>query len=63
MVFGAFEKYVFGPRREAQKRAEEAERRADEFDAAVKAWYERLCDAKAREETFDEPIPSVRSDD
>ena len=64
MVLGAYEKYVFGPRREAQKRAEEAEKRAEEtkkrlyeFDAAVKAWNERRLDAAAQGEPFNEPFP------
>ena len=45
MVFGAYEKYVFGPRREAIKRAKEAKERAKEAKerakevaAAWKAW-------------------------
>ena len=66
MVLGAYEKYVFGPRREAQKRAEEAEKRAEEtkkrlyeFDAAVKAWNERRLDAAAQGEPFDEPFPGA----
>ena len=53
MVIGAFEKYVFGPRREAQKRADEAENRA----AALEAWNERRLEAEARGESFDEPTP------
>ena len=64
MVLGAYEKYVFGPRREAQKRAEEAEKRAEEtkkrlyeFDAAVKAWNERRLDAEAQGKPFNEPFP------
>ena len=64
MVLGAYEKYVFGPRREAQKRAEEAEKRAEEtkkrlyeFDAAVEAWNERRLDAKAQGKPFNEPFP------
>ena len=64
MVLGAYERYVFGPRREAQKRAEEAEKRAEEtkkrlyeFDAAVKAWNERRLDAEAQGKPFNEPFP------
>ena len=64
MVLGAYEKYVFGPRREAQKRAEEAEKRAEEtkkrlyeFDTAVKAWNERRLDAEAQGKPFNEPFP------
>ena len=44
------------------KRTAEANARLFEFEAAVKAWYERLCEAKARGETFDEPLPTVRGD-
>ena len=53
MVMGAFEKYVYGPRREAIKQAEEAKKRA----TAWKAWNERRLQAEARGETFDEPSP------
>ena len=65
MVFGAFEKHVFGPRREAIKRADEAEKRAEErvkervkeVTAAGKAWNERRLQAEARGEPFNEPVP------
>ena len=65
MVFGAYEKYVFGPRREAIKRADEAEARAEErakerakeVAAAWKAWNERRLQAEARGEPFNEPFP------
>lgn len=57
MVFGAYEKYVFGPRREAIKRAKEAKERAKEVAAAWKAWNERRLQAEARGEPFDEPVP------
>ena len=57
MVFGAYEKYVFGPRREAIKRAKEAKERAKEVSAAWKAWNERRLQAEARGEPFNEPVP------
>ena len=57
MVFGAYEKYVFGPRREAIKRAKEAKKRAKEVAAAWKAWNERRLQAEARGEPFNEPVP------
>ena len=64
MVMGAFEKYVYGPRREAIKQAEEAkkqakkeaEERAKEV-AAWEAWNERRLQAEARGEPFNEPAP------
>ena len=34
MVLGAFKKYVFGPRREAQREAAEAKRRAEDAEKA-----------------------------
>ena len=45
MVLGAYEKYVFGPRREAQKRAEEAEKRAEE----TKKWSTTITLAALRQ--------------
>ena len=67
MVLGAYEKYVFGPRREAQKRAAEAKKRAEEAKRKLKeaekkgeeirAWDERRLDAAAQGEPFDEPFP------
>ena len=68
MVLGAFKKYVFGPRREAQREAAEAKRRAEDAEkraekrredlAAWEAWYERRVNAKERGKPFDEPPPS-----
>ena len=57
MVFGTYEKYVFGPRREAIKRADEAEARAAEVVAACEAWNERRLQAEARGEPFNESVP------
>ena len=65
MAFGAFEKHVLGPRREAIKRArlakeqaaEAAEERASDRDAAV-AWNQRRLQTKERGEQFNEPFPS-----
>ena len=67
MVLGAYEKYVFGPRREAQKRAAEAKKRAEEAKRKLKeaekkgeeirAWNERRLDAKAQGKPFNEPFP------
>ena len=64
MVLGAYEKCVFGPRREAQKRAEEAEKRAEEtkkrlyeFDAAVEAWTNGVWMPSAQGKPFNEPFP------
>ena len=74
MVLGAYEKHVFGPRREAQKlaeeerrkaeeerhRAEKAKKRLDEFEASVEAWNERRLDAEAQGKPFNEPLPDAR---
>ena len=67
MVLGAYEKHVFGPRREAQKLAEEerrkaekAKKRLDEFEASVEAWNERRLDAEAQGKPFNEPLPDAR---
>ena len=67
MVLGAYEKHVFGPRREAQKlaeeerrKAEEAKKRLDEFEASVEAWNERRLDAEAQGKPFNEPLPDAR---
>ena len=67
MVLGAYEKYVFGPRREAQKRAAEAKKRAEEAKRKLKeaekkgeeirAWNERRLDAAAQGKPFNEPFP------
>ena len=67
MVLGAYEKYVFGPRREAQKRAAEAKKRAEEAKRKLKeaekkgeeirAWNERRLDAEAQGKPFNEPFP------
>ena len=63
MVLGAYEKYVFGPRREAQKRAAEAVKRADEAKKRLEevwAWNERRLKAEADGEPFDEPFPGEK---
>ena len=71
MVFGAFEKHVLGPRREAIRQARLAEERARlakeraaeaaEEGAAeraeLKAWNERRLQAERSGERFDEPFP------
>ena len=48
MVFGSFEKYVYGPRREAIKRAKEAKERAKEAKERAKEAKERAGEAKER---------------
>ena len=72
MVLGAYEKCVFGPRREAQKRAEEAEEERDEVRARAdksekeleeaRAWNKRRLKAQADGEPFDEPYPDAKPD-
>ena len=57
MVLGAYEEHVARPRREAIKRAEEAEKRLDEFKAAAKDWNRRRLKAQADGKPFDEPHP------
>ncbi|MDE2688574.1 MAG: hypothetical protein OXI16_13905 [Chloroflexota bacterium] len=60
MVMGAFEKHVFGPRREAIEKARQAEKRAEQAEqdyAELRAWTERRLAAEGRGEPFDEPIP------
>ena len=53
MVLGAYEKHVAGPRREAEKRA----RQAEEQVAEGRNWNKRRLEAEARGEPFDEPYP------
>ena len=61
MVLGAYEEHVLGPRREAEKQAEErakeAEKRAKRVNAEWRNWNERRLEAEARGERFDEPVP------
>ena len=62
MVLGAYERYVFGPRREAQKRADEAEKERDEVVKELeeaRAWNRRRLKAQADGEPFDEPYPDA----
>ncbi len=66
MVFGAYEKYIGGPRRRAIARAEQVEKERDEAKAKQaearterNAGNERRLQAEARGEPFDEPFPGV----
>ena len=53
MVFGAYEKHVLGPRREAEERARQAESQV----AEGRNWNKRRLEAQARGERFNEPYP------
>ncbi len=56
MVMGAYEKHIAGPRREAMKRAEQAEKELAEWNS----WNERRLRAEACGQRFDEPAPGSK---